>query len=294
MTNDLLTDRLHEATDDLAARLRSGSAVRALATRRRQRRRVLTGAVAAVAVAAVATSVQVENDADRLVPTVNRSSSPAPSASPTSEPIPPPSGAPSPSATGSSPPSPAGSPTGVGASGNPLAGFHFPEEATWRPVPHEVTVERSDAVGTPWALDPCLPTAYPTDQQRIAMVSLNRLGPEAGDVRQLAVYPDVATAADVMAGFRRVLAACARPSYPGGPNTYVTAPVHIGDEGLVVVDSSYQDGRQAPGGGYSVVMRDGRSVYLAGIGREFLPKGPTDADATQLIDVARQQLPLPQ
>lgn len=293
--NDLLSDRLHGATQDLAARLRSGSAVRAVATRRRQRRRVLAGGVAAVAVAVVATTVQVENDADRLLPAVNRSTSPAPSTSPTAEPTPAPSSAPSPVPSVSSIPSPTprSSPTAAPTSGNPLAGFHFQEEATWKPIPNEVTVTRSDDLRTAWALDPCTPTAYPTDRQRVAMASLVMSGPEAGDVRQLAVYPDAATAAEVMAGFRRVLAACASPA--GSTGKYVTAPISVADEGLVVAQSIYyQSGTQVPGGGYYVLVRDGRSVYLAVIGREFLPKGPTDAAATELVAAARGQLPLPQ
>lgn len=286
--NDLLTDRLHEATEDLGTRLRSGSAVRAIATRRRQRRRALAGVAAAVAVGVVVTSVQVESEADRLVPTVNQSSSPAPSTAPTTKPLPTPSGAPSPSG-----PSPTTAPTDANGR-NPLAGFHFREEATWRPT-GESMVNRSDDLRTAWALDPCMPTAYPTDAQRLAMATLRRDGPEAVDVRQLAVYPDAASAAEAMAGFRRVLAACGSRLEPAGTtNAFVMTPIRIADEGLVVVQSISYSGTPVPGGSYDVLVRDGRSVYLALTGREFQPKGPTDAAATELVKAARRQLPLPQ
>ncbi len=294
--NDLLTDRLHEATEDLAARLRSGSAVRAVATRRRQRQRMLAGAVAAVAVGVVVTSVQVENNADRLVPTVDRSSSPAPSTSPTAEPTPAPSSAPLPLPTGSSVPSPSASPTGSGTSGNPLAGFHLPEEKKWLAYPPAVTVTLSRDPMTAWLLDPCIPTAYPTDSQRVAMLTLTSSEGESSAGRQLAVYPDAATAADVMTGFRRVLAACATHHSPSGSTEYYfSSPVALGDEALLAWNVSKDpSGRQVPFGGYDVVVRDGRSVYLASIGGEFQAKGPTDMGANAVIAAARATLPLPQ
>jgi hypothetical protein len=40
-----------------------------------------------------------------------------------------------------------------------------------------------------WLLDPCLPTAYPTDGQRVGFRTVSREGPEAFDARQLGVYP---------------------------------------------------------------------------------------------------------
>ncbi len=286
--NDLLNDRLHEATDDLAARLRSGSAVRAAATRRRQRRRALAGAVAAVAVGVVATSVEIEDDAARLVPAVNQSSSPAPSTAPTSKPSPGPSGVPSPGM-----PSPTARPT-RGTGRNLLAGFHFREESTWRPT-GESTVDRSDDLGTEWALNPCRPTAYPTDAQRLAMASLRKDSPEQIEARQLAVYRDAATAGQVMSSFRSALAACASSTGPyGETNKFVTTPLQVGDEGLVIVQSFNYSGTPVPGGTYVVVVRDGRSVYLAMITNESQPKGQRDAAAIQLVAAARKQLPLPQ
>lgn len=131
-----------------------------------------------------------------------------------------------------------------------------------------------------------MPTAYPTDSQRVAMASLTRSESENFEGRQIAVYQDEATAAEAMAGFRRVLATCT-------VSTYVTAPLKIADDGLVVA-GSVQSGTQVPGGGYYVLVRDGRSVYLASVAAEFIVEGPNDPPAAALVTVARDMLPLPQ
>lgn len=176
-----------------------------------------------------------------------------------------------------------------------MAGFHFPEEATWKPAPppNGVTVDRTNDPRTHWLLDPCTPTTnYPTDSQRLAMLTLTRLEGESFDGRQIAVYPDAAGAAELMAGFRRVLAACA----DAGSTEYFSAPAVLGDEALV----EWHRFKTAPGvqwpavGGYSVVMREGRSVYLAAIGGEIRPNGPDEPLAIELITAARATLPLPQ
>lgn len=289
--NDLLTDRLHQAAQEVAPRLRSPAAVQAVATRRRQRRRVVAGAVVAVAVGVVATSVQVENNADRLVPTTGRSFSPSPGTSPTSEPTPAPSRAPSPTP---STPSPAGSPSPT--SGNPLAGFRFPEQKSWVDRPR-TTVTLTGDRRKAWWLSPCIPTtAYPTDTQRVAMISLERSGDDVGEGRQVAVYPDTATAIEVMAGFRRALLACARVNFAsGGSREFVSTPVQVGDEGLLVAKISSLNGRPFLNGGAYIVVRDGRSVYEADVsGYHVIVTGLRDSQVTGLIPVAMATLPLPQ
>lgn len=179
-----------------------------------------------------------------------------------------------------------------------MADFHFPEEATWKPAPrpNEVTVALSNDVHAHWLLDPCVPTTvYPTDGRRLAMASITRIQGESFEGRQIAVYPDAATAAEVMAGFRRVLAACSRYSTPSGSTEYFSAPLALGDEALLEWDMGRDPtGAQRPGGGYDVVVRDGRSVYLASVGGEFQPKGPNDLGAGRAVAAARAMLPLPQ
>lgn len=171
----------------------------------------------------------------------------------------------------------------------PLTGFRFPEESTWRTIPGDITVELTDDVRTDWNLNPCDPTVYPTDRERIAMRTLGEVGQEHFGGRQIVVYADEATAAEAMAGFRRVLAACSRTHRVWG-----WRPLDLGDEALVDWAASFQDGHQVPDGGYDVIVRDGRSVYMASDGAEWAPKGPTDMGATFLIDAAKHTLPLPQ
>jgi hypothetical protein len=72
------------------------------------------------------------------------------------------------------------------------------------------------ALDRAWLIDPCLPTTYPTDRQRVRFRTVSREGPEAFDARQLGVYPTPEVAAEVLAGFRRVLAACRTGQNEGG------------------------------------------------------------------------------
>lgn len=179
-----------------------------------------------------------------------------------------------------------------------LAGFHFPEEDTWRPMSKEVTVQRSGGVRTAWLLDPCLPTAYPTDGERMAMTSITRTRSEGAwfEGRQLAVYPDEATAARAMAVFRRAVAVCGSTDRTevGGPSRSSQFPADPGDEGRIFCDYYLSERREPARGGYTVVMRDGRSVYLAAVSGPFTSTRPTGPAATDLIAVAKAALPLPQ
>lgn len=266
MTNQL-TDRLREVTDDLPARLPGGAAVRAGARARQRHRRVIGGTALAAAVAVAAVTVGEDTVGDRLLPATDGStSSPTASLSPEIKP--------------------------------PLAWFHFPEEATWRSTSTKVTVERSDDLGTPWLLDPCMPTAYPTDRHRVAMVSLTRTRSEGPwfEGRQLAVYPDEATAVKVMAGFRRAVAVCGRTdrSAVGGPTYSEQVPVDPGDEARLISDMSVLERREPASGRYTIVMRDGRSVYLASVEGPIFPTGPPDPVAIDLIAAASATVPLPQ
>lgn len=181
---------------------------------------------------------------------------------------------------------------------DPLGRFHFREEDGWRPMPAKVGVVRSRDVGTAWLLDPCMPTAYPTDGERDAMTSLTRTRAEGGwfEARQLAVYPDEATAAKAMAGFRRAVAVCGSTDRTagGGPRYSSQLPADPGDEARIFWDVYLTESREPVHGGYTVVMREGRSVYLAAVSGPFISTGPPDPGATDLIAVAKVALPLPQ
>lgn len=271
-----------------------GAALRAAA----RGRRVVAVISLAAAVAVVVVTVREDAVGDRLV-AATRAPVPPPYSSHRTQPEPavPPSPAwsvpyHSPAAQPSPPPPPSHPPilrhSGSAGKG-PLTGFRFPEESTWWAIEGDITVELTDDVRTDWNLNPCDPTDYPTDRERIAMRSLEEVGQESFGGRQIAVYPDEATAAEVMAGFRRVLAAC---SHVHG--VWSWRHLHLGDEALVDWEANFQDGHQVPVGGYDVIVRDGRSVYMASDGGESAPKGPTDIGATLLIEAAKRTLPLPQ
>jgi len=121
-----------------------------------------------------------------------------------------------------------------------------------------------NAVERAWLLDPCQPTAYPTDGQRARFRTVWREGPEAYDARQLGVYPSAEVAAEVLAGFRRALEACHTGTKPSGTQwTWTTreAP-ELGDEGFLA--AAWFGGQQfAPYGHRIAVTRVGDAVFLA-------------------------------
>ena len=141
------------------------------------------------------------------------------------------------------------------------------------PLPDEgrrsTVVEFTDWITDPaldraWLLDPCLPTAYPTDRQRVGFRTVSREGPEAFDARQLGVYPTADVAAEVLAGFRRVLAACRTGQLAGGARwTWVTAETpDLGDEGFLAA-STFVAPEYASNGARIAVTRAGNAVFLA-------------------------------
>jgi hypothetical protein len=120
------------------------------------------------------------------------------------------------------------------------------------------------ALDRAWLLDPCLPTAYPTDGRRVGFRTVSREGPEAFDARQLGVYPTADVAAEVLAGFRRVLAACRTGQLQGGARwTWVTAEApDLGDEGFLAA-STFVAPEYASNGARIAVTRAGNAVFLA-------------------------------
>ncbi len=114
-----------------------------------------------------------------------------------------------------------------------------------------------------WLLDPCQPTAYPTDRQRTGFRTVEREGPEAHDARQLGVYPTAEVAAEVFAGFRRALEACRTGQVRDTPWTWVSRDVpDLGDEGLLAA-STFGAGQQAAYGDRIAVTRSGNQVFMA-------------------------------
>jgi hypothetical protein len=143
----------------------------------------------------------------------------------------------------------------------------------------------NNAPGQAWLLDPCRPTAYPTDAQRVGFRTVSRTGPEAADARQLAQYPTPEIAAEVMAGFRRALAACSTGGQPadGTGWQWVTAEApDLGDEGLLAASTVGGPGF-SPTGDRVAVTRVGSAVFLAFGSGEYstaaLDGGAADARA---------------
>lgn len=125
--------------------------------------------------------------------------------------------------------------------------------------------ETDGSVTRSWQLDPCRPTAYPTDAQRLDFRTVSRRGPELFEVRQLAAYPATDVAAEAVAGFRRVLAAC-RTGGAAGEGTrwrwVVDERVNVGDEGFLAA-STTGGPTFAPWGERLAVTRVGSMVFLA-------------------------------
>lgn len=216
-------------------------------------------------------------------PTTSRTPSPtkSPTKSPTGSPIGTPIGTPS-----VTKPAPISSPAEVTRLPDDFA---FPDESgQWQERLHgsEFSVARTHDMATEWVLDPCNPTAYPTDALRTDFYEATLKGPEYTEVRQVAVYPSAADAHEVMAGFRRVLAACAESNYAEGFQArYQTAELRLGDDALATMTTLYQDfsGRKEPprwgqvlGGSYGGVVRVGNAVHVAANYAEWTPQSPVD------------------
>lgn len=292
---DHISRRLDEAASGVVPHLAPAVAVRARGEqRRRTARRGIAAGSAAVTVVVIATGAALAgtsgNERSRNIPLATPTGAGSPSAGPSA------SASPSPSSTASDQPSPPPlppvslPPTGPSetppATPAPItelpAGFAFPEESSreWGLWIGEFTVTQTHELATGWALDPCRPTAYPTDSLRTDFYQARREGPEWVEVRQVGVYPSEADAHEVMEGFRRVLTACAQRVYDDPPYSLVqhdTANLSVADDGLISMASYYLtfDGPNwvpAVGGAYTAVVRVGNAVYLAHENGEGMPE----------------------
>lgn len=182
-------------------------------------------------------------------------------------------------------------PEQMAPSGAIPAGLRLPNEGEKSDSPEFTDWITDNATGQPWLLDPCRPTEYPTDRQRLAFRSVSRTGPEAHDARQLAVYPSPEVAAEVLAGFRRALAACATGTSPQGLTwQFVTrdAP-DLGDDGLLAASVIGVGPGASPSGDRIAVTRVGAAVFLAYGGGEF-QTAELDGGVDAARDVAEEFL----
>jgi hypothetical protein len=157
------------------------------------------------------------------------------------------------------------------------ASFRFAEEearAEWREPRDENQIERSNDRLEPWALDPCNPTAYPSDQRRTAMRSLQRSGPEFAEALQLALYADASTAASVLGEFTSALDHC-RDTSPDGGTTHwiwISEDLDMSDGGVIAILRYEVDGLQALGSQYVAAYRTGNAIVMRSSSGEGLPQ----------------------
>jgi hypothetical protein len=129
----------------------------------------------------------------------------------------------------------------------------------------EVTSWTTDkTIGQLWLLDPCRPTAYPTDSKRTSFRTVSRTGPEMRQARQLAAFPTTDTAVEAVAGFRRALTACKTGGKAAQGTTWkwATEDIEVGDEGFVAA-STIGGPEYALSGNRIAVTRKGSLVFLA-------------------------------
>ena len=165
----------------------------------------------------------------------------------------------------------------------------LPDEGGRSTDPDVTDWTTDNTIGQAWLLDPCRPTAYPTDRQRVRFRTVSRQGPEAQDARQLGVYPTAEVAAEVLAGFRRALEACRTGRSGGTQWTWVTEDAAgLGDDGFVA--ASTQGGPEYAGHGARIaVTRAGSAVFLACAGGEFYT-AELDGGADAMREVAQRFL----
>uniref|UniRef100_UPI001BDC1828 hypothetical protein n=1 Tax=Pseudonocardia lacus TaxID=2835865 RepID=UPI001BDC1828 len=185
-------------------------------------------------------------------------------------------------------------PTRRATPGAPVGGIvpdvPLPDEGERSSSPETTDWATVTGIARTWLLDPCSPTEYPTDARRTGFKTVSRTGPEFHEARQLATYPSVDDAAEVMAGFRRALAACSTGgTEQGGRWEWVTREEPtLGDEGLLAASTVGGPGF-APAGDRVAVTRVGASVFLAFSNGE---SGVAEIDgAAELVrEVAREFL----
>ena len=168
---------------------------------------------------------------------------------------------PPPDGSGVRPPAPA-----AAAAAPSLGEVPLPNEGERSTAPDVSDWTTSTVTQQPWLLEPCGPTAYPTDAARTSFRTVSRSGPQSEAARQLAVYPSPEHAAETVTGFRRVIEACGTGGRAGGgaarwDTRYLP---DLGDEGFVAAGTVAGPG-YAPNGDRIAVTRVGSAVFLASV-----------------------------
>ncbi len=130
---------------------------------------------------------------------------------------------------------------------------------------------------TPWEIAPCGGPAYPTDGLRSAMLTVTQRGMPGTQVRQVALFRDLATAAAAYAGLRDAVVGCAlgRPGTGvGARELWTSRPLALGRQGLLAVGRYRLDGRPVSGNAHAVAVQVGNAVYVRVDYRDGLPGEP--------------------
>ncbi|MEJ3658277.1 hypothetical protein WEH80_35475 [Actinomycetes bacterium KLBMP 9759] len=177
-------------------------------------------------------------------------------------------------------------PVGMTPAPEPL----LPDEGQRSTSPEETsdwTTDRSP--GQKWLLDPCGPTDYPTDRQRVSFRTVSQTGPEYHSARQLGTYATADVAAEVLAGFRRALAACASGRTADGATwKWATRDVNgLGDEAFVAA-TTIGKVDEPRFGSRIAVTRVGPMVFMAYGSGEFFTAEVDDEGARTIREVARR------
>jgi hypothetical protein len=174
----------------------------------------------------------------------------------------PPTGPADPTATGTGPTRRA-APADAGGGGVPLD-TPLPDEGERSPSSETTDWATENGTDRTWLLDPCSPTAYPTDAARTGFKTVSRTGPEFSEARQLAAYPSPEVATEAVEGFRRALTACSTGTTPDGSRwEWVTREEPgLGDDGLLAASTVGGPGF-SPAGDRVAVTRVGSTVFLA-------------------------------
>jgi len=152
----------------------------------------------------------------------------------------------------------------AGGAPPPALDTPLPDEGERSSAPETTDWVTETGTARSWLLDPCLPTAYPTDARRTGFKTVSQTGPEYQGARQLATYATPEDADEAMEGFRRALAACSTGrTEQGSAWEWVTRDERgLGDDGLLAA-STVGGAGFSPAGDRVAVTRVGSSVFLA-------------------------------
>ncbi|MGH3333369.1 MAG: hypothetical protein ACRDPJ_18890, partial [Nocardioidaceae bacterium] len=132
--------------------------------------------------------------------------------------------------------------------------------------------ESTEDLVTSWTFQPCRGSAYPSDEARTDFRGVAQPGPASRHVRQLALYPDAATAARLLDEFEDELGRCPNhQSGDGGEDIWrkYGTDYDAGDDGFAIVSHYEQDEMLTTSASHFVAVRVGNAVLVSTYDGEF-------------------------